>query len=84
MRIGICDTTFARYDMAAAAIDELKQFGNRFSDLLPICELNCFGYFKRQQFRWQAMTLKGVVYERQASGAAEVQTGKVNTDRKVS
>ena len=24
MRIGICDTTFARFDMAAAAIDELK------------------------------------------------------------
>ena len=31
MRIGICDTTFARYDMAAAAIDELKQFGNKYS-----------------------------------------------------
>ena len=25
MRIGICDTTFARFDMAAAAIDELKK-----------------------------------------------------------
>ena len=25
MRIGICDTTFARYDMGAAAIDELKK-----------------------------------------------------------
>jgi riboflavin synthase len=25
MRIGIADTTFARYDMAAAAIDELKK-----------------------------------------------------------
>ena len=25
MRIGICDTTFARYDMASAAIDELKK-----------------------------------------------------------
>jgi len=24
MRIGICDTTFARFDMGAAAIDELK------------------------------------------------------------
>ena len=24
MRIGICDTTFARFDMASAAIDELK------------------------------------------------------------
>ena len=24
MRIGICDTTFARFDMAGAAIDELK------------------------------------------------------------
>jgi riboflavin synthase len=26
-RIGIADTTFARYDMAASAIDELKQLG---------------------------------------------------------
>ena len=25
MKIGICDTTFARYDMASAAIDEIKQ-----------------------------------------------------------
>ena len=25
MRIGIADTTFARYDMGAAAIDELKK-----------------------------------------------------------
>jgi len=25
MKIGICDTTFARYDLAAAAIDEIKQ-----------------------------------------------------------
>ncbi|MCF0225863.1 MAG: riboflavin synthase [Methanobrevibacter sp.] len=25
MRIGICDTTFARFDMGAAAIDELKK-----------------------------------------------------------
>ena len=25
MRIGICDTTFARFDMASAAIDELKK-----------------------------------------------------------
>ena len=25
LRIGICDTTFARFDMASAAIDELKK-----------------------------------------------------------
>ena len=25
MKIGICDTTFARYDLAAAAMDEIKQ-----------------------------------------------------------
>lgn len=25
MKIGICDTTFARYDMASAAINEIKQ-----------------------------------------------------------
>ena len=25
-RVGIVDTTFARYDMARAAMDELKQF----------------------------------------------------------
>jgi riboflavin synthase len=25
MKIGICDTTFARYDMASAAMDEIKQ-----------------------------------------------------------
>ncbi len=25
MKIGICDTTFARYDMASAAVDEIKQ-----------------------------------------------------------
>lgn len=25
MRIGICDTTFARFDMGSAAIDELKK-----------------------------------------------------------
>jgi riboflavin synthase len=25
MIIGICDTTFARYDMATAAINEIKQ-----------------------------------------------------------
>lgn len=31
MRIGICDTTFARFDMGAAAIDELK---NNATDLL--------------------------------------------------
>lgn len=23
-KVGICDTTFARYDMASAAIDEIK------------------------------------------------------------
>ena len=26
MRIGICDTTFARFDMGSAAIDELKKY----------------------------------------------------------
>ena len=25
MKIGICDTTFARYDLAAAAMDEIKK-----------------------------------------------------------
>ncbi|MFQ6106172.1 MAG: riboflavin synthase [Thermoplasmata archaeon] len=29
-RIGIADTTFARYDMAASAIDELKSLGGGF------------------------------------------------------
>ena len=33
MRIGICDTTFARFDMGAAAIDELK---NNATDLTII------------------------------------------------
>ena len=35
MRIGICDTTFARFDMAAVAIDELK---NNATDLTIIRE----------------------------------------------
>jgi len=30
-RIGIADTTFARFDMAAAAVDELKQQGGGFT-----------------------------------------------------
>ena len=30
-RIGIADTTFARYDMAAAAVDELKKQGGGFT-----------------------------------------------------
>ena len=30
MRIGICDTTFARFDMASAAIDELKNNAHDF------------------------------------------------------
>jgi len=30
-RIGIADTTFARYDMAAAALDELKRQGSGFT-----------------------------------------------------
>lgn len=29
-KIGICDTTFARFDMASAAIDELKKTGTGF------------------------------------------------------
>jgi len=30
MKIGICDTTFARYDLAKAAMDEIKQYvGNQ-------------------------------------------------------
>lgn len=30
LRIGICDTTFARFDMGSAAIDELRKYGGGF------------------------------------------------------
>ena len=35
MRIGICDTTFARFDMGAAAIDELKNNATDLTNYSP-------------------------------------------------
>ena len=42
MRIGICDTTFARFDMSAAAIDELKNNAYDLKIIRHATQRNCF------------------------------------------